>query len=85
MLRNNVLVKMEMERPTDIALPTWVEEERKIASAVGEVVALGPDVETCKVGDRVWLKSFVGNILTSPDFGEDILNVISEDDVLAIK
>lgn len=87
MLRNNVLVKVEVEERTEggVYKPASVQEREKVDSTEGIVVACGKDVEECQVGDHVAYKSYIGNEIKDPSLDKKYeFVIVSENDVLAI-
>lgn len=84
MLRELVLIKYPIDRPSGLELPESYQEEKRLAGDPGEVVSVGKDVEDVKVGDTVIPKAYVGNAIPVED-EDNIYIVISELDIMAIK
>jgi len=77
--RNIVLVKVDSPEQQD-ASGIYIQEEWKTLPPTGVVTGAGPDVSTCKVGDRVFFERF--SAVPTP-FGEDI-RACREDAILAV-
>ena len=81
-----ILVKPEEEQSREsengIVTPDNIEQESK---AMGEVIAVGPEITDIKAGDKVIYGAFAGEAITLSNTGKDIDFIILYDDhVLAV-
>ena len=80
-----ILVKQEDEKSRiselGLSLPDSVEQERK---AIGEVVAVGPEIKDVKKGDRVIYGAFAGEKIKLQESTKEVDYVLLfDEDVLA--
>lgn len=85
MLRDNALIRVQVKKESMIELPENIRVQEKLSATTGEIVAVGPECEMVKVGDSVFYKQYVGNVL---DFdgvpSDDLFVVVSENDIIGI-
>lgn len=84
-LRDNVLARVVVEKKA-IDLPEELQIKRKMEATHGIVTHIGPECETCKVGDEILYKAYVGNVVEHDELpkGDDLYIVISENDILMV-
>jgi len=86
MPRNLVLIDLGEKQESKVLIPDQIkeryEEEKLNNLGEGIVIAIGPECEFFKVGDKVNYPGFIGNLVNCEDYKNRITTVVAEKDIL---